>query len=144
MGWVSPKIGDLTQVIAICLSSLAFPVASLSPSLALPTCPPPPSTRRVLASTLNRKPTRCRVTANTVFALTLSAVHQGVGYFVGAQHACLFDRGNWCPRPLLLVAVYRPLMTPTVPCVVPLCIALFRPPVLSYPPRKAPAVDHHM
>ena len=50
MGWVAPKIGDLTPVIAICLFSLAkvFPVASSSPLLVLPACLSP----RPLAASL--------------------------------------------------------------------------------------------
>jgi len=65
------------------------------------------SSRHVTANRI-RRPPRCRVIVyNIVVALTLSAVHQWVGYFVIARQACLPDWGICCPRPLLLFIVLR-------------------------------------
>jgi hypothetical protein len=60
------------------------------------------STRHVNANTkrhinantnLIRHPPRCRVIVIIVVVLTLSAVHQWVGYLVVARRAILIDRG---------------------------------------------------
>jgi hypothetical protein len=54
-----------------------------------------------VTATLSRTPPRCRALVIFVAELTVSAVHQWVGYFVVARRATLPDRGICCPRPLL-------------------------------------------
>jgi hypothetical protein len=51
-----------------------------------------------VTNTLIRTPPRCRAIVSFGADLTLSIVHQWVGYFVIAQQACLPDRGICYPR----------------------------------------------
>ena len=121
-------------------SALLFPVASSSPSLVLPTCP----TSCLLATSLPTS-SKDRPVAGSLLKmlLLLPCPSPSVG---GVLHCC--SMGHFARLGYLLppppVAVHRPAMTPTVPCVMQPCIAFFRPPVPSDPPRKASAVDHHM
>ena len=125
------------------LLAFLFPIASSSPSLALPTCPfscplatssPPTSTET------NPLPGHCEqcfcfypVRSPSVGGVLCWCL---MGPFAHLRYLV----------PLPPVAVHRPVMTPIaiVPCVLQPCIPFFRPPKPSDPPRTAPAVDHHM
>ena len=65
------------------------------------------SSRHVTATHIRSLPCFPVIVSTIVVALTLSAVHQWVGYFRVAQRARLPDWGICCPHPLLLFIVLQ-------------------------------------